>query len=64
MMLVGTEYLYSFYDTFAQFTHVCTTQSSYCFVTEGKRFKPDLRVVHVSDPNFVLRSEIFVHTDG
>ena len=34
------------------------------FTAEGKRFKPDLRVTHVRDLNFVLRSEIFVHPDG
>ena len=51
------------FDTFAQFTHVCTNQSFYWFIVEGKRFKPDLRVVHVRDLNFVLRSEIVVHTD-
>ena len=28
------------------------------------KFKKDLRVVHVRDLNFVLRSEIFVHWDG
>jgi len=33
------------------------------FLVEGRRFKPDLRVVHVRDLNFVLRSEIFVQTD-
>ena len=27
-------------------------------------FTQDLRVVHVRDLNFVLRSEIFVHWDG
>ena len=34
------------------------------FRAESKRFKPDLRVVHIRDLNFVLRSEIFVHGDG
>jgi len=34
------------------------------FVTDDKEFVPNLRVVHVRDLNFVLRSEIFVHTDG
>ena len=32
-------------------------------VAEGRVFTPDLRVVHVRDLNFVLRFEIFVHTD-
>ena len=36
----------------------------YLLCAESKRFKPDIRVVHVRDLNFVLRSEIFVHTDG
>ncbi|KAL0016572.1 hypothetical protein SO802_003641 [Lithocarpus litseifolius] len=30
---------------------------------DGRVFAPDLRVVHVRDLNFVLRSEIFFHTD-
>ena len=34
------------------------------FGAESKIFKLDLRVVHVRDLNFVLRSEIFVHSDG
>lgn len=29
-----------------------------------KDFRPDLRVMHVSDLNFVLRLVIFVHFDG
>ena len=36
----------------------------YDFCVDTKRFKKDLRVVHVWDLNFVLRSEIFVHWDG
>ncbi|KAL0013011.1 hypothetical protein SO802_000080 [Lithocarpus litseifolius] len=31
---------------------------------DGRVFTPDIRSVHVRDLNFVLRSEIFVHTDG
>ena len=42
---------------------MCTNQSFFQFVIEGKRFKPDNRAVHVRDLNFVLRLEIFVHTD-
>ena len=34
------------------------------FCVDTKRFKKDFRVVHVSDLNFVLRSEIFVYWDG
>ena len=34
------------------------------FFAKGRQFRLDLRVVHVRDLNFVLRSEIFVHTDG
>ena len=38
--------------------------TSFCIVyAEIKRFKPDIRVVHVRDLNFVLRLEIFVHED-
>ena len=33
------------------------------FCADTKRFKKDLRVVHVRDLNFVLRSKIFVHWD-
>jgi len=32
----------------------------YRFGVDNKRFRPDLRVIHVRDLNFVLRSEIFV----
>ena len=39
--------------------------TNFCIIyVESKRFKLDLRVVHVRDLNFVLRSEIFVHSDG
>ena len=39
--------------------------SLFCwFATESKRFQPNLRVVHVRDLNFVLKLEIFFHTDG
>ena len=64
-MLVCTEYLFFCFkfDTFTHFTHVCTNQSYFWFVAEGKRFKSDIRVMHVRDLNFVLRLEIFVHTD-
>ena len=41
-----------------------SNQFSYCFRADTKRFKKDLRVVHVRDLNFVLRSKIFVHWDG
>ena len=34
------------------------------FCVDTKRFKKDLRVIHVRDLNFVLRLEIFVHWDG
>ena len=33
------------------------------FVADSKRFNLDLKVVHVKDLNFVLRSEIFVNFD-
>lgn len=35
----------------------------YCFDVESKRFKLDLRVVHMRDLNFILWFEIFVHFD-
>ena len=37
--------------------------SLYDFYANTKRFKKDLRVVHVQDLNFILRSEIFVYWD-
>lgn len=40
------------------------TCSVFFFVADGKGFLSDLKVVHVRDLNFVLRSEIFVHMDG
>ena len=36
----------------------------YDFCADTKRFKKDLRVIHVRDLNFVLWSEIFAHWDG
>ena len=33
------------------------------FCVDTKIFKKDLRVIHIRDLNFVLRSEIFVHWD-
>ena len=42
----------------------CTNQLLFYFGVEGKRFKPNIIVVHVRDLNFVLRSEIFVNFDG
>ena len=35
----------------------------YFFFVDEKVFVPDVKVVHVRDLNFVLRSEIFVHWD-
>ena len=34
------------------------------FWQRTKRFKPDIRVVHVRDLNFVLQLVIFVNLDG
>lgn len=34
------------------------------FDADGKRFKWDIRVMHVKDLNFVLHSKIFVNSDG
>ena len=36
----------------------------YYFDANSKRFRPNIRVVHVRDLNFVLQSEIFVNFDG
>ena len=38
----------------------------YLFISfvDGKVFNPEIRVVHVGDLNFVLRSEIYFHWDG
>ena len=47
-----------------QLDRVTSNQFLYGFCANTKRFKKDLRVVHVRDLNFVLRSEIFVHWDG
>ena len=54
--------------------HLTNLYISTCSVTSNhflhdlyadtKRFKKDLRVIHVRDLNFVLRLEIFVHWDG
>ena len=50
------------------FTHDCLaypgTNLLCSFVADSKRFNLDLRVVHVKDLNFVLRSKIFVNFDG
>ena len=46
-----------------QLDRVTSNQFSYCFCVDTKRFKKDLRVVHVQDLNFILRLEIFVHWD-
>ena len=34
------------------------------FVADSRVFVQDLRVVHIRDLNFVLKSKIFVHTNG
>ena len=47
-----------------QLDWVTSNQFLYCFCADTKRFKKDLRVVHVQDLNFVLRSEIFMHWGG
>lgn len=44
------------------FEYVLTT--SICHDAEGKRFRSNIRVVHMRDLNFMLRSEIFVNFDG
>ena len=67
---VGWYRVYSFVNlyfvncTCDYFDRQVTNQFLCCFLAESKRFKPDLRVVHVRDLNFVLRLEIFVHWDG
>ena len=47
------------YDYFAYLN----ADSLYSSVAEGRLFTLDLRVVHVRDLSFVLKSEIFVHTN-
>ena len=64
---VGRYRVYSFVNlhflncTYDYFDWQVTNQFLCCFLAESKRFKPGLRVVHVRDLNFVLRSKIFVH---
>lgn len=50
--------------TFDYFAQVGTNKLLCCFDAKSKRFRLDLRVVHVRDLNFILWFEIFVHTDG
>ena len=50
--------------TFDYFAQVGTNKLLCCFDAESKRFRLDLRVVHVRDLNFILWFEIFVYTDG
>ena len=64
--LVGTKYFYLlqvWYFSCTYFTYIYTNRSSRCFGADTKRLKPNLRVMHVRDLNFVLRSEIFMHFD-
>ena len=67
---VGRYRVYSFVNlrflncTCDYFDRQVTNQFLCCFLIESKWFKPNLRVVHVWDINFVLRLEIFVHWDG
>ena len=44
-----------------QLDRVTSNQFLYGLYTDTKRFKKDLRVVHVRDLNFVLRSKFCVH---
>ena len=55
--------LFSFLFTPVCFIHPGTNLLC-SFVADSKEFVLDLRVVHVRYLNFVLRSEIFVHTNG
>ena len=69
LMLVSSVHLFHFFlihHFFLKlFTYPMTRNSSLCdFCADTKRFKKDLRVVHVRDLNFILKSEIFVHWDG
>ena len=68
VMLVGTEHLYFLFFLIAfildHLAQVGTNQPLCYFDAESKRSRPDLRVVHMRDLNFVLWSKIFVHTDG
>jgi len=64
---VGRYQLYSFVNlhfvncTCDYFDRQVANQFLCHFCVESKRFKPNLRVVHVRDLNFVRRSEIFVN---
>ena len=64
--LVRIAYLsipFPFFFTYVYFTHLGTNLLCF-FVSHGKEFVPELRVVHVKDLNFVFKFEIFIHTDG
>ena len=61
--IVYASILFSFLFTPVCFIHP-GTNLPWSFVADSKEFVPDLRVVHERDLNFVLKSEIFVHTDG
>ena len=46
------------------FDRIVSNQFLCYFRVNSRRFKKDVRVVHVRDLNFVLRSKNFVHWDG
>ena len=64
--LVGTEHSHFFSLCFAYdcLTRTGTNRFLYYLIANNKRFNSDIGVVHVRDLNFVLRSEIFVNSDG
>ena len=51
---------------FPKFVNTLFTLTLICFLfaTDDSMFTQDIRIVHVRDLNFVLRSEIFMHRDG
>lgn len=51
------------YFTRTPFVQIGINQFSFYFGAESKRFKPNIRVVHKRDLNFMLRSEIFVNSN-
>ena len=61
-------YIFNYFDFSVLFVLIFVETSINLFSTyfdaEGKRFKSDIKVMHVRDLNFVLRSEIFVNSDG
>ena len=49
------------FSSLLSFKHVLT--NFVCLDAKGKKFKLDIKVMHLKDLNFVLRSKIFVNFD-